>query len=169
MLLTSEKVDIAKEAERIIDNILTDLGYEYEPDIKINKSALNRMLYKLYQQYSFTPEDVANKVESQSELAEKFVSDFFGNLSLKDSNKEKAITDTKILIEKFVSINGNNENIFKEKRGAYLINISTDDDVDLTRIDTASTKSTPLQCTEVFYDSKKSVVRSEQCKKCAWF
>ena len=50
-------------------------------------------------------------------------------------------------------------------RPAYLIKVSADDDIELTRIDTASDKEVPLQCTEAFFDSKKSVVKSKMCKR----
>ena len=72
---------------------------------------------------------------------------------------------TNILIEKFVSINGNNEDIFKNDRAAYLTKVRADDEVELTRVDTASNRTVPLQCTEAFFDGKKSVIKSKQCKK----
>ena len=34
-----------------------------------------------------------------------------------------------------------------------------------TEIDTTSDKKIPLQCTEAFFDSKKSVVKSKKCKR----
>ena len=80
-------------------------------------------------------------------------------------NKEKAMLDAKIFVEKFISINGNNEDIFKEDRPAYLIKVTADDEIELTKIDTTSDKKVPLQCTEAFFDSKKSVVKSKKCKR----
>ena len=73
--------------------------------------------------------------------------------------------DARILVEKFISINGNNERLFKEDRPAYLIKVSTDDELDQTKIDTTSNKLIPLQCTEAFFDGKKTVVKSRQCKR----
>ena len=36
---------------------------------------------------------------------------------------------------------------------------------DTTRIDTASSKEVPLQCTEAFFDSKKSIINNKKCRK----
>ena len=55
--------------------------------------------------------------------------------------------------------------VFKEDRDAYLIKVCSDDETELTSINTKSEKSVPLQCTEAFFDSKKSVIKGQQCKK----
>ena len=54
--------------------------------------------------------------------------------------------DLDIFLEKFISINGDREKVFKEDREAYLIKISSDDIMQMTRIYTASTGNRPLQC-----------------------
>ena len=117
----------------------------------------------MYEKYSFTPADVVQKVEAQNDLIEGFINQLFAKLSLDVRNKPKAIIDGKILAEKFISINGNNEDVFKKDRPAYLVKVTADDELDLTRIDTASSSTIPLQCTEAFFDSKKSVMKSKQC------
>ena len=38
------------------------------------------------------------------------------------------------LVEKYISINGDNENIFKEGRPAYLIKVTADDELELTEL-----------------------------------
>ena len=101
------------------------------------------------------------KIDTQNGLIFSFVNQLFGDLSLDIRNKEKALVDTRILVEKYISINGDNENVFKQDRKAYLIKISSDDELDLTSIDTKSEKSIPLQCTEAFFDSKKSVIKGK--------
>ncbi|MDE5781494.1 MAG: hypothetical protein K2I03_08460 [Lachnospiraceae bacterium] len=164
-LLSENKVDTMSYAVSIINNIITMFEFEMETNAKIVKSENSQMLYRLYEQYSFTPEDVVDKVESQRGLVKGFVNQIFANLNLNVRNKEKAILDANILVEKFISINGDNESIFKEDRPAYLIKVSADDENELTRIDAASNKKVPLQCTEAFFDSKKSVVKSRQCKR----
>ena len=58
---------------------------------------------------------MVKKVESENVLIKRFVDKVFVDLQLDLRNKEKALLDTKIFLEKFISINGNNENIFKEK------------------------------------------------------
>lgn len=164
-LISENKVNTMSYAISILDSIINVFGFNVEFDAKIVKNENSQMLYNLYKKYSFTPADVAEKVESQDSVIYEFVNLIFSNLNLNITNKEKAILDSKIFVEKFISINGNNENIFKEDRPAYLIKITADDEIELTSIDTMSEKTVPLQCTEAFFDSKKSVIKSKKCKK----
>lgn len=164
-LVGDDKIDTMDYAVSIIDDIMDVLELKAEKNSKVIKSEVTQMLYRIYEKYSFTPADVVRKVESQDYLINGFVNEMFGNLSLDIRNKERAILDAQIFVEKFISINGNNEDIFKKDRPAYLIKVSADDETDLTKIDTTSDKKVPLQCTEAFFDSKKCVVKSKKCKR----
>ena len=123
-----------------------------------------KMLYKLYLKYSFTPSDIQKKVRSMEIIRNNFINEMFETLNLREVNKKKAIVDMDILLEKFISINGNMEKIFKEDREAYLIKISSDDILQMTRIDTASTGNRPLQCSDTFFDGKKSILNTKECR-----
>lgn len=152
-------------AENLMNDIIKIFDFMVEVDSKKVKNINSRMLYKLYCKYSFTPAEVETIVNTQNNLIDNFVDQLFKNLSLNIRNKEKALSDAKILVEKFVSINGNNEEIFRKGRPAYLIKISSNDEGELTTIDAKSSKSIPLQTTEAFFDSKKSVMQGKICKK----
>lgn len=165
MLLGEYKIDTMDYAVSIIDKITNMFEFETNTSPKQIKNENSQMLYRIYEKYSFTPLDVVKKVESQNKFLTSFVNQLFDNLHLDSKNKEKALLDVKIFLEKFISINGNNENIFKEDRPAYLIKVSADDEIELTKIDTTSDKNIPLQCTEAFFDSKKTVVKSKKCKR----
>ena len=165
ILRTETKVDAMSYAISTIDNLLHLLEIEVETDTKRVKSENSQVLYKIYNRYSFTPEDVVEKVNREDKLTNQFIDTLFTNLVLDIKNKPMAIMDARILIEKFISINGNNEDVFKEDRVAYLIKVSADNDIELTKSDTMSDKNVPLQCTEAFFDSKKTVIKSKSCKR----
>jgi|GEM_PF-1242061 len=165
MLFSEHKVDTMGYAVSTIIEIINIFGFESETDNKRMKNENSQMLYRIYEKYSFTPADVVTKVGSQDAVINSYVDQIFSALQLDVRNKEKAILDAKIFVEKFISINGNNEDIFKEDRPAYLVKVSADDEIELTKIDTTSDKKVPLQCTEAFFDSKKSVVKSKKCKR----
>lgn len=164
-LLGEYRVDTMSYAVSAIDKIIEMFGFGTETNAKIIKNENSQMLYRIYEKYSFTPADVVDKVKSQNDIIKGFVDQIFANLNLDVRNKPKAILDAQIFVEKFISINGDNEEIFKEDRPAYLIKVSADDEIELTKIDTTSNKKVPLQCTEAFFDSKKSVVKSKKCKR----
>lgn len=163
---TGEKrIHTMQVADQRMDEIIKLFDLEVECDSKRVKNSNARMLYKLYCDYSFTPADVEEKIDTQSDLMNAFVNQLFQNLSLDVRNKEKALLDTRIFVEKFISINGDNEEVFTKDRPAYLIKISSNDENELTSMDAKSSKSVPLQCTEAFFDSKKSVTQGRICKK----
>ena len=159
------RINTMTVAVSALDQIVKALEFSVELDNKKVVNENSRMLYRLYDKYSFTPADVEMKIDTQKELITDFVKQLFDNLSLDIRNKEKALLDGRILVEKFISINGDNEAVFKQDREAYLIKVCSDDELDLTGINTKSEKSVPLQCTEAFFDSKKSVIKGQQCKK----
>lgn len=164
-MICENKVDTMDYAVSAMNIVNQMFGFETEINLKRVKNENSQMLYRIYSEYTFTPDDVVEKVNSQKKLINGFVKQLFSDLGLNIRNKGKALLDAEILVEKFISINGNNEDIFKNDRSAYLIKVSADDEIDLTRIDTASDKTVPLQCTEAFFDSKKSVVKSKKCRK----
>ena len=123
------------------------------------------MLFKLYQKYSFIPLDVDNKVKSLEEISKQYIKEIFRRMELKNQNIPSAIKDIEIFLEKYISINGDMIDVFKEDREAYLIKISSDDAKQMTKIDTASSKEMPLQCTDVFYDGKKYILDTQMCKR----
>lgn len=165
ILFPEYRVNTMDDAISAIDQIIDILGLTTELNKKIIKKQNSEMLYKLYQEYSFTPKDVEKKVESMKEINKTYVDKVFEELDLSIRNKEKALLDMQIFVEKFISINGNNEDLFKKDRNAYLIKVSADDEIELTKIDTTSDKTVPLQCTEAFFDSKKAVVKGKKCNK----
>lgn len=165
LLLAEDKIDTMDYAIKTIDSIIALFDFAVTTNQKIVKNEVSQALYRIYEKYSFTPEDVVEQVNSQKNIINGFVDQFFSNLNLNAKNMEKATLDAQILVEKFISINGHNENTFKEDRSAYLIKVSTDDELELTKVDTTSAKTVPLQCTEAFFDSKKAVLKSKQCKR----
>ena len=158
-------MDTMDYAVSIIDKLVDMFEFETDTNTKRVKNENSQMLYRLYEKFTFTPTDVVEKVNAKVDIANSFVNKIFEDLHLDPRNKEKALLDAKILLEKFISINGNNEDEFKKDRLAYLIKVSADDEVELTKIDTTSDKRIPLQCTEAFFDSKKSVIKSRKCKR----
>ena len=165
ILHAENKVNLKKYAVSLIDEIIQVFGFKYETNSQILRSHNSQMLYRIYDKFTFTPKEVVNMVESMNTYAKAFVNKVFNELSLDIRNKDKALLDLNIFIEKYISINGDNQEIFKEDRDAYLIHVSSDNRDELTKIDTKSNKTKPLQCTEVFFDSKKSVINSKECGK----
>lgn len=150
-----EAINLIQKVEKFLKTQSTDIN---------PKQKFEKMMYRLYQKYSFTPSDIQNKINSMRVQRDNFINEIFKELKLKEINKIRAKQDLDIFLEKYVSVNGDMEKIFKEDREAYLIKITSDDELQMTRIDTASTGNRPLQCSDTFFDSKKSILNSKECK-----
>ena len=164
-LINENKIDTMQLACQLMDSAMAALKLTIETDTRKEVNAVTNMLFKVYDHFSFTPEDVEAKIDTQNDVINTFVDSLFQNLNLDVRNKQKALVDARIVAEKYISINGDNEDVFKKDRDAYLIKITSDDEMALTKIDTSSSKTVPLQCTEAFFDSKKSVLSSKKCKR----
>lgn len=151
--------DETTELIQQLEKILKTEGMDVNPGQRFGK-----MMYKVYEKYSFTPVDIQSQIDLMKRQRDAFVDNVFETLELNVINKAKAKIDLDIFLEKFVSINGDREKIFTEDRDAYLIKISSDDILQMTRIDTASTGNRPLQCSETFFDGKKSILNTKECK-----
>ena len=110
--------DTTVELIENLEKLLKTEGMDIDPGQKFGK-----MMYKLYQKYSFTPTDIQKQIDTLKESRDDFVNNVFDVLGLKVYNKQKAKMDLDIFLEKFISINGDREKIFTEDIDAYLINI----------------------------------------------
>ncbi len=165
-LLTNDNhIETKKLMCGLINDILEKFELKSEYNVKKVRNTVSQMLYTLYNKYSFTPEDVVSKIHSVRDIYESFTEKIFTNLDLAYDNLTNAIQDIEIFVEKYISINGNNEDIFKKDRDAYLVKVVSDDAQDMTKIDTTSAKVKPLQCTEAFFDSKKTIIKNKKCDK----
>lgn len=162
----SSRMHTPQEKISLLNRVADVFGLEVEEEAECRANA-ESAFFGIYKEYSFTPEVIINKVNQERKLINDFIDGFFSDLGLDPLNKENAVKDAKILIEKFISINGDNIEQFKRDRDAYLIKVASKDEIELTSIDTVSSDEKPLQCTEVFFDSKKSVINAEMCKKLA--
>ena len=158
-------IDTKKYAVDLMNHLMKIFGMLWDKEGSAIKNKVYKMQYKLYEKYSFTPKDVKDIMNGVKKDSEEFVKKMFLELELSTNNLENAINDLEIFAEKYVSINGNNENVFKNDREAYLVKVVSDDEQEMTRVDTSSSLSKPLQCTEAFFDSKKAIIKSKQCEK----
>lgn len=71
------KKDTMTYAVELLDEVVDGFRFEVERNAKLVKAKNSQMLYKLYEKYSFTPNDVEEKVKSQEGVINQFVNQFF--------------------------------------------------------------------------------------------
>lgn len=164
-LTGSNHINASDYAVECIDEVIETMELNCITEPKRAQDRYRKIMYNLYTKFSFTPSDVVRCIKAVRGELTNFVDAMFATFSLDSKNKDAAMNDMSIFVEKFISINGDKEELFKEGRDAYLIRIGADDEAELTSIDASSNRKVPLQCTEAFFDSKKSVMSGRKCKK----
>ena len=91
ILIGEYKIDTMEYAISIIKEIVEKLEFHTEGNPKAVKSNVFQMLYRIYDEYAFTPKDIVEKVDSVKGIVNRFVDNFFSKLQLNVRNKEKAI------------------------------------------------------------------------------
>lgn len=159
------KFNTRKRAIEVTEKLLNKLNID---SVSVEKSRANVQgyLYKLYEKYSFTPNEIKKVINSQKERIRTFVINYFKDMGIGITSVPEAIKDMEIFFEKYLATNSDfDDNVFKKDREAYIIRIRTDNIQEMTRIDAQVKIGEPLQCTEAFYDSKKTMIKNKECDR----
>jgi len=165
VLLTNMKIITMSYAKNVMQEVGKMFSLDIISDVKVVKNKLEGMYYKIYKDKTYTPEDIEKKIKKFSDFNKQVVEKMLDEFDLDKRNFSKALEDFEVLEEKYISINDGSDKIFKENKKDYIIKIASQDYVERTKIDTESDPAVPLQSTEVFFDSKKSVENSKRIKK----
>ena len=112
-----------------------------------------------------TPAEIQEKLDEEECHRIKFVKSFLERQKidlLRGENYKNALEDLAVLMEKYISINYEDKNIFTRDRYAYPIQISATDD-DSSSVEETSLDDKPLQCTPIFFDNKKVIQKQKKC------
>ena len=125
--------------------------------------SVKKSIYNILEKYTFTPEIIENKIKSMDSYINSFINNTLDMLQINDPiNFEKAKEDMKIFIEKYISINTVNKDIFINDREAYPYKLIATDS-EMTKVEETTTSYEPLQCKEKFFDNKKSIKYEGTC------
>lgn len=161
-----DKAQPFKIATQIMHEISEKLLITFE-SIERSKNRWSSNLFELINECTQTPKEIIKAIDKEQNNVNSFITGFFErhNISLiEQENFIKAKEDLNIFMEKFLSINLGDEEIFKEGRIAYPVKIAATD-TDYTSVEQSTSNRRPLQATAVFYDNKKILLRKKQCDK----
>ena len=101
--------------------------------------------------------------KEMDEYINSFIRTTLDMLGINDPiNFNKAKEDMKIFIEKYISINIKDKDIFINDREAYPYKLIATDS-EMTKVEETTTSYEPLQCKEKFFDNKKSIKYEGTC------
>lgn len=154
----SERLSDDKIAHECIDYIKNSLQLSVE-----NNRSNKNTLYNLLTKYTQTPQVIQDKINELNEsivnMSETIRTEF---CCVNETNRQDILWDLTNIIEKYISINVQDKNIFIDDRDAYPIKLISSDEED-SRVEQCSGNVEPLQMKSIFFDNKKMMQKSKQC------
>lgn len=162
ILVYNDRTDTRQLIFSAMDFICDNLNLNYMASHECNAFYKN-VIYKILKEYTFTPAEIQAKVNSVSDKLDDFINDLFNELDIPLLNNYNNVKeDLNILVEKYISINYEDQTIFTKDREAYPVKLSATDS-EFTKVSECSMDREPLQHKEKFFDNKKSIERDETC------
>lgn len=145
--LTIKKIDVSKE------------------DVPNGLHIFKGIIHKIVDETTATPKEIQEKLEEEKEFRQNFIKKFLERQKinlLNGNNYKNAVEDLTVLMEKYISINYKDKDIFTKDRYGYPIQISATDE-DSSSVEETSLEDKPLQCTPIFFDNKKIIQKQKKC------
>ena len=145
--LSIEKLNVSKES------------------VSVGLHRFKGIIHKIVDETTATPNEINEKLELEKGFRESFIKKFLerqGIDPLTGDNYKNAVEDLTVLMEKYISINYFDKDIFTKGRYGYPIQISATDE-DASSIEETSLEDKPLQCTPIFFDNKKIIQKQKKC------
>lgn len=129
---------------------------------------LKNKIFNLLHAYSNTPTEIAKVMEEKKSE----IQDIANNIqtlctvpnccNISQSMAKDIKEDISNIIEKYLSINWKDKNIFIKDRMAYPVKLSATDEEE-SKVEQSAALEEPLQTKALFFDNKKMLYKSKQC------
>lgn len=129
---------------------------------------LKNKIFNLLHAYSNTPTEIAKVMEEKKSEIQDIANNIqtlctvpnYCNIS--QSMAKDIKEDISNIIEKYLSINWKDKNIFIKDRMAYPVKLSATDEEE-SKVEQSAALEDPLQTKALFFDNKKMLYKSKQC------
>ena len=172
---SEEKFDIEKTVSTTTEKQIFEVIELVEKILHINRgdrdtnsNNLKNRIFKLLKKYTTTPKEIVDIMSNENEQILNISTLICNICSVSDKcqlpiGAEKDIdNDIRNIIEKYLSINWNEKEIFIEDREAYPIKISATDEEE-SKVEQTAALFEPLQTKALFFDNKKMLYKNESC------
>lgn len=156
-----------KQIKEVVDLVKEILKLE-KTDKTACTNKLKNSVFNLLHKYTNTPLDILNVMESNKDEINKLSNSIYSlcnNLekcAIPTSMREDIEKDINNIVEKYLSINWKDKNIFIQDREAYPVKLSATDEEE-SKVEQSAALLEPLQTKALFFDNKKMLYKSKQC------
>lgn len=162
--IEDKTVKLEKLIQETFEIIYRTLDIEKE-SVQSSMHRFKSIIHFIIDECTKTPSEIITKLQNEDSFIHDFITEFFKRQSidiLSNENYMDAIEDIKIFMEKYISINSLDKEIFTNDRYAYPTQIAVTDS-DFSSLEESSLDDNPLQCTPIFFDNKKLIHKQKKC------
>lgn len=158
----NQKTTVDKQIKDVMEWLRNRITTEDE-NTNVQLEILKNRLYSLLHQYTYTPEEIENRMREESDRLEQCISILSEACCLDDVTHLKDLKDDIFnTAEKYLSISWPDKSIFTRGRGAYPIKLKATDEEEST-VEQQSGENDPLQSKAIFFDNKKMLEKNKKC------
>lgn len=170
-----EKFDIEKTMSTTTEKQIFEVIELVEKILRVNKgdsdtnsSELKNRIFKLLKKYTTTPKEIVDIMSNEKEQISNISTLICSICSVSDRcqlpiGAEKDIDeDIRNIVEKYLSTNWKEKEIFIRDRDAYPIKISATDEEE-SKVEQTAALFEPLQTKALFFDNKKMLYKNKSC------
>lgn len=163
----AESTTTEKEIRLVSSLVGKIIQVQKEPKSFISAQLKNK-IFNLLHAYSNTPTEIAKVMEEKKSEIQDIANNIqtlctvpnYCNIS--QSMAKDIKEDISNIIEKYLSINWKDKNIFIKDRMAYPVKLSATDEEE-SKVEQSAALEEPLQTKALFFDNKKMLYKSKQC------
>jgi hypothetical protein len=161
ILETASSTTIEKQIFEVVRWVEDKFEFE-QTDKRIEIESLKNRLFNLLRQYAYTPAVIKETIDKKSDSINSIDDQIMAACNLPVTSQNDVDEDVRNTIEKYLSINWPDKDVFIRDRDAYPIKLSATDEEE-SKIEQTAAETSPLQSRAVFFDNKKMLYKSEKC------
>ncbi|MBQ6794683.1 MAG: hypothetical protein IJO83_00900 [Clostridia bacterium] len=156
-----------KETKKIVDMVKKILSVQEVNGRGVEYDLKNR-IFQLLDKYTNTPEEIKGVMENADssvlEISKKISDLCFveGKCGIPENMKKDIDDDIRNILEKYLSINWKDKDVFVKDRDAYPVKLSATDEEE-SKVEQTAAALEPLQTKALFFDNKKMLYKNKSC------
>jgi hypothetical protein len=164
---TAKSTTTEKQIQEVRAILIQKLDLE-ENDKKVRANLIKNHVFYLLHQYTKTPNEISTLITQNQPTILNITDSVVGlcncteQCSIPQGMKSDILEDINNIVEKYLSINWSDKNIFIQDRSAYPIKLSATDEEE-SKVEQSAAVAEPLQTKALFFDNKKMLYKSEMC------
>lgn len=163
----AQSTTIDKQIKEVKDKVINILQLE-AVDKNFACEMLKSRIFNVLDKYTNTPLEIKTVMDNSNGVISTIVDGIMNicdreeNCSDVTTQRQDILSDIENLLEKYLSINWKNNDVFIKDREAYPVKLSATDEEE-SKVEQTAAMAEPLQTKALFFDNKKMLYKSCKC------